>query len=754
MEFVLTKSQQPAVGTRIKLANGSVVKVTTGAPRTAADGTPLIPVVRTRQDGRQQRYYIRIDETSEAGQREDRVRNREERSERRFQRQSDEYRRQQGINSLFNNVNDESTLPLHFERQPGGEMPQVTSQEAMNRQLEQQRRERRLVEGQPSMVTNRVEIQRRPITVRLPDEAKRYKNSYFNENEPESNYNRRYNTLFDYQVEDAERTLSELQNKNGFLIANAPGLGKTATALATIKTMQMEQGKKRFVVVVPTRGKQNLLNSWKQEASGFGIQTKNIKDLLNDDPNAEGVYVIAYDDLRKIANAEALQFDYGVFDEIHNAAAEKTTQTKNTMKLIGRCSKTLYMSATPFTDVSEMGWMENTGLFEAFGGWKEFQKKFDYRKKRNESPETAEAQIVRKSKLLNKVLVANGYMVQRVANLRGLHNFFGTHRLTEEQAKVLDQGIAAFNMVKSFAAQAGLGGKTAMFVGAMFAGWYRHYLEYVKIPVAAALAKKAIQNGKQPVILSAYNVGGHTHLHSAFNKVYNDIIKQMTGGKMIALNEQQRAKLAQISQEFDLAVRTLPNVPPITEELTKRLGGPNVVAEIHGNTGKKTVEEHRLFQKGEKRVLVGSMAKGGTGISFHDVRGDSPRVQINMTLPYSDKEYEQVVGRTHRLTPDLRITEMYWLQTDSPLDQREATRVGRRLSNANAMVAGNPLINVATSTLTTGGVFGAERQASILELIDWDKLGEQYSQQIHELNMQFGERMELDTGNNEENDEE
>jgi hypothetical protein len=751
MEFVLTKSQQPKVGTRLTLANGSVVKVTSGAPRTAADGTPLIPVVRTRTDGRQQRYYIRIDETSEAGQREDRVRNREERSERRFQRQVDEYRRQQGINSLFNNINDANTLPLHFERE-GTEMPRVTAEQAMQKQLEQQRRERRLVEGQPSMVTNRVEVQRRPITVRLPDEAKRYKNSYFNENEPESNYNRRYNTLFDYQVEDAERVLSELQNKDGFLIANAPGLGKTATALATIKAMQIDHGKKRFLVVVPTRGKQNLLNSWKQEAAGFGIATKNVKNLLSDSPESEGVYVVGYDDLRKLQNADALQFDYGVFDEIHNAAAEKTTQTKNTMKMIGRCTKTLYMSATPFTDVSEMGWMENTGLFEAFGGWKEFQKKFDYRKRKNESPETAEAQIVRKSKLLNKFLVSQGYMIQRVANLRGLHNFFGTHKLTEEQIKVLNKGIEAFTMVKSFAAQAGLGGKTSMFVGAMFAGWYRHYLEYTKIPIAAALAKKAIQNGKQPVILSAYNVGGHTHLYSAFNKVYNDIIKVMTGGEMQALNEKQRAQLAQISRQFDLAVKNLPNIPPITGELTKRLGGANVVAEIHGNTNKKTVEEHRAFQKGEKRVLVGSMAKGGTGISFHDVRGDSPRVQINMTLPYSDKEYEQVVGRTHRLTPDLRITEMYWLQTDSQLDQREATRVGRRLSNANAMVAGNPLINVATSTLTTGGRFGAEREASILELIDWEKLGEQYSQQIHELNMQFGERIELDTGNNEENE--
>lgn len=72
-----------------------------------------------------------------------------------------------------------------------------------------------------------------------------------------------------------------------------------------------------------------------------------------------------------------MQFDYGVFDEIHNAAAEAST-IKNTAKLIGKCSKTLYMSATPFTDVSEMSWMENTGLFEAFGGWESFQNKFDY----------------------------------------------------------------------------------------------------------------------------------------------------------------------------------------------------------------------------------------------------------------------------------------------------------------------------------------------------------------------------------------
>lgn len=84
--------------------------------------------------------------------------------------------------------------------------------------------------------------------------------------------------------------------------------------------------------------------------------------------------------------------------------------------------------------------------------------------KKTDSVETAEAQVVRKSKLLNKVMVANGYMVQRVANLRGLHNFFGTQRLTPKQAEeMLAKGTEIFDLMRSYAA--GMPGKTAMFIG-------------------------------------------------------------------------------------------------------------------------------------------------------------------------------------------------------------------------------------------------------------------------------------------------
>lgn len=60
-------------------------------------------------------------------------------------------------------------------------------------------------------------------------------------------------------------------------------------------------------------------------------------------------------------------------------------------------------------------------------------------------------------------------------------------------------------------------------------------------------------------------------------------------------------------------------------------------------------ETKRRWDEGEIRLLLATAAKGGTGLSFHDLTGRRPTAQVVLTLPWTATQLDQILGRVVRV---------------------------------------------------------------------------------------------------------
>lgn len=86
---------------------------------------------------------------------------------------------------------------------------------------------------------------------------------------------------------------------------------------------------------------------------------------------------------------------------------------------------------------------------------------------------------------------------------------------------------------------------------------------------------------------------------------------------------------------------------------------------VHG--GQSAAERERevqRFQSDAVRVMVCNAAAGGLGVSFHDVRGEFPRISF-ISPSFSLKEHIQVLGRIHRAGAKSRAVQKILIASDT-----------------------------------------------------------------------------------------
>jgi hypothetical protein len=128
---------------------------------------------------------------------------------------------------------------------------------------------------------------------------------------------------------------------------------------------------------------------------------------------------------------------------------------------------------------------------------------------------------------------------------------------------------------------------------------------------------------------------------------------------------------------------------PSAEDVIKNEIGANDVAIFTGSVSDARAQKNLELWRGDKpMVLVATMAKGGTGLSLHDKTGTHPTTQINVNLPWTASQVEQVSLRSARY--GLRSkAQMMWLFADNiPFERELATRVGGRMRDMGALVQG------------------------------------------------------------------
>lgn len=102
-------------------------------------------------------------------------------------------------------------------------------------------------------------------------------------------------------------------------------------------------------------------------------------------------------------------------------------------------------------------------------------------------------------------------------------------------------------------------------------------------------------------------------------------------------------------------------------ELKTRLAmlyGEDAIGVLAGVKGRYEYYQRKVgvsqFQKGEKRIMIGTINSGGTGVNLDDVQGNAPRTMIVMTAPLSFINVMQGIGRVVRANTKSRST-VYFL---------------------------------------------------------------------------------------------
>lgn len=531
--------------------------------------------------------------------------------------------------------------------------------------------------------------------------------------------------LFSHQQEAAERIRLAWEQGSGCLLQDEAGLGKTNAALAAM----VGHGGKRNLIVVPTAGKVGLKKQW-MGPTGAGLYGLDVKGaevvttprgkqkLVNqfDDLSATepGTYIVAYDDLLetvKDANGNPVKervgkrlvtqkrirpelidgtWDTIAFDECHNMKSTDSERAEAAKALMDRADKVLYMSATPFENIKDMHYLTKLDLgfgnnLEEFAHWAD---KAGASVKGNQikNPSSPLPMVA-----LAAVMHVDGKSVKRITSMEGCSNNFSKVEmadLTPEQRVTFTKAEEIIDLASEVI--------SGMTLKALYVGWARQYWETLKVPKAIEMGRKARAEGKQVAFFTSYKTANHEHLRAIPRMLHRRADTQeekMNMGAATALRQKAADIEAIIEHEMEAPTHMI-------RELVEAFGGVRDVVEIHGATTKKPDQEQEAYQEGRKRVCVATMARGGTGISLHDTTGESPRVQINLSLPWTGREYNQVAGRSHRLGSK-SDTHMEWMVGDFATEKDNAKRVSERLQSLGALTIGDPELTKESTNLAS-----------------------------------------------------
>lgn len=94
------------------------------------------------------------------------------------------------------------------------------------------------------------------------------------------------------------------------------------------------------------------------------------------------------------------------------------------------------------------------------------------------------------------------------------------------------------------------------------------------------------------------------------------------------------------------------------------------------------------FNAGNAKVIIVTMAAGGTGLSLHDTAGDKPRSLVGIILPWSPTTMVQVLGRISRLGMKSKARIKWLVARDFDIEQTLGDRLLERLQAFDFSVSG------------------------------------------------------------------
>lgn len=419
-------------------------------------------------------------------------------------------------------------------------------------------------------------------------------------------------------MEAFRRNLLEGGTK-GFLLANGTGTGKTyvyAAFVAAVEAMGLEA-----LVVVPN---EDIARQSKEVLGLFGV--------------GQGITLTTYGKLEpEEARGKVL-----VLDEAHLAKrAFASDRGKKSWFAAQRSLFTLFVTATPFDRPWESQYLlEPTGFVDGSkGSFDALMRQFRVytREGFGGNKEYYFAGGVEDLVAFHALLRERGFMSKR---LYRPPDGMVTHEVPFVDIPKEDKRFLAEvrRRLKEVAGEAPPEDRGLVMAHRTFLS--RAILERSKLQAAFPLVESLLQEGWYVLLFVQYrgekvmDLSTPEGLDALLEEAENKGLKGVLHRHLIAALE---------GLEF-----RLPAPPEMVAERFAHLG--EALGFYTGAYGEGRLKEvKRRWDAGEIRLLLATAAKGGTGLSFHDLTGKRPTAQIVLTLPWTATQLDQILGRVVRV---------------------------------------------------------------------------------------------------------
>jgi hypothetical protein len=508
------------------------------------------------------------------------------------------------------------------------------------------------------------------------------------------------------QVADIGMIKEAFKNKKpAFILANEAGTGKTFVLGGAIREIR-NSGHSKFIYVTMN---QDLIAQIKRDLDKYGV---------------DDVTFYTYSDFsggKDIDTTDAVL----VFDESHNVknVGSGTARADKAQRLMADTKMTIFASATPFENPVEAMYLEGTNLFAPAGGFNDWAKSYgaSVKVKKFRNPyngKMQEEEIIYwagKGKKVDGAAARQWFFKQGVMTQRPMKLDAKMVDVSFKRNAVAEEYVKLYNDVSSIYAtvlENNADGNGNPIDKKIYSEVSRHrenvikrILEASKVPAAIASTKEKLDAGRNVVIFVETKADRTLGMWRMSEYLKNDKLHTFPEMQEIMAEWQMETNIAksqgergpprpfaefifQIAQEFhnrDL----VHELPSTSDEIIKAFGKDDVAVYTGAVTGSAASKNKADFLAGKKRVLVATMAKGGTGLSLHDTVGNRPTSQVNINLPWKATGVDQVAARVARygLKSKANIEWLFASNIDWEATKL-APKVGARMREMGAIVKG------------------------------------------------------------------
>ena len=508
-------------------------------------------------------------------------------------------------------------------------------------------------------------------------------------------------SFYEHQVDTANRAFTSFDSAKGYIIGDGTGTGKTFSA-ALITDQVIERGGTRHLLVAPNR---QIVSQWEDVLKPLGIEvrqfaTKNALPEAITTGERGVVYATTYSSMNHWAQKKTFsqmlsnqQLDLLIFDESHflkNWYQEVNTAVAG-VNLGEWADHTLYLSATPLESPLHAGYlMRDTNVFETFDDMLEFLgiqrvEREVTRYSAGGQPfqvyiETFDNVTPESLAMLNDELVREGRYIRHEQSFRNNFNSTTGEALYMYSASVpvpITQDTAdIYSRFMQITDKFSVGRASAI-IEAQRVGIGRAILENGKLDAAIELGTRKLADGNSVAFFVWRKQG------SKFEQHLTDFMSgAKTYGKKSPMPGYYKALIesgVEVISPIDILKAQFPDAVVISGDVT----------------GAKRIAAMEAFNSGKANVVIATIDAGGTGLSLHDVIGDYPRVQINLTVPYTALGVDQTAGRTFRMGSQSH-GELYWLYADIALEEKYTKRTMKSMERMGALISGQDAKTMAS----------------------------------------------------------